>query len=467
MKAWVFLNLFNYLFIRGQCSTDITWPTDTEATIGSDVVLDCISPSAPPREWHHLPIGYSTPEISHRDGSCLNGYCARRYSRLSNTLGQYSLHIPNVSIEDAGIHRCVLRNKSQGGAELNILVKYPSKEQCSAQFPTDGVIGHNECMLKPDNIALFCSLNYVGNVVSYLEWIQTAGNNAKFYVANTTSRNATISTLMLADGQLQEATFLCRIRHLNSNMKSILQYSIPIKTIPLRLRRLTVHSELSLQQVNCSSNLPYECSYVWKHKDSEVSSSPTLNLISPKDGLYSCFATCDVRRKSWCTFKSYEVTYQQIAINNPPSETINIGYIVICILAVLVVVGIAIFICVICRRRIMTCVSTTATEEQQEDQAGSPATENLFSQPHQEKNEEEESDKLLEKSADEAPSGDGCGVRYDDENEANIAEVLDSLELKVNFKLRNANRDATVQILDKAEDEEETDTDTYETESEI
>lgn len=111
-----------FFALTGQCSKDATWPEDIVAIVGSDVVLKCISSSARPREWHHVPIGSSSVEISHRDGSCLNGYCDRGYSMVNNTAGEYSLLIRNVSIDDAGIHRCVL-GKDQRGAELNVVGK--------------------------------------------------------------------------------------------------------------------------------------------------------------------------------------------------------------------------------------------------------------------------------------------------------------------------------------------------------
>lgn len=108
--------------LTGQCSTDTTWPEDTVAIEGSVVVLKCLSSSGRPREWHHLPIDSSSVEISHRYGSCVNGYCERGYSMVNDAPGEYSLRIRNVSSDDAGIHWCVLTN-DQRGAELNVIGK--------------------------------------------------------------------------------------------------------------------------------------------------------------------------------------------------------------------------------------------------------------------------------------------------------------------------------------------------------
>lgn len=315
-----------FLFAHTGMGRIIVGPKDTEAVVGTQLVLHCqtdIKDSTNPVEWHFRANAYDAYVTLYKDMLILNGNKGKMKVDANAAMGRYDLVIFSVSINNAGAYIC-LDDNSQQKAEIIVFEQYPSDKSCSLSKPSDIILGMNQCNMEPDHIEISCRLQNRGNLKPRLEWFsgeQLISSNS------STTGGITTSTVLLRADTLHFPTFNCRVAYEN-NMTSMFNWTTTVSVTSTSNLTTVTKTGCSQTKTNCSALANFKCSSVWIDDSNKVVvNGSLLGLEDLPDGNYTCIATCSIR-ESPCSLVREQIVYTCDAKQKNMEDVIPISLVV-------------------------------------------------------------------------------------------------------------------------------------------
>lgn len=214
--------------------------------------------------------------------------------------GEFNLVIESAQGQDAGRYECQ-DDEGMGEKRSANIVVLEDELRCSSDAQVSGVVGPNDCGLRPDVVQLSCRVRFKGEVAPKLKWtvrngdpsdVISGGDSLCWTSANEHFCNMTLSVDRL---QLSETSFICETSRLVGQRQTNCTADRLKIMYAFDGKRVQVARSIG-GEVNCSANSSQPCLYSWSQvkNGEEVNISDNAMFVPQVAGLYRCLARCPI-----------------------------------------------------------------------------------------------------------------------------------------------------------------------------
>lgn len=292
-----------YLSFHQVISNLVIIPLDTEVHLNQSTYLNCTT-GHPSQEvaWYHYRAGDPYRRISVYDGGIMERAYRQRF-RIEGgqrATGEFNLVIESAQGQDAGRYECQ-DDEGMGEKRSANIVVLEDELRCSSDAQVSGVVGPNDCGLRPDVVQLSCRVRFKGEVAPKLKWtvrngdpsdVISGGDSLCWTSANEHFCNMTLSVDRL---QLSETSFICETSRLVGQRQTNCTADRLKIMYAFDGKRVQVARSIG-GEVNCSANSSQPCLYSWSQvkNGEEVNISDNAMFVPQVAGLYRCLARCPI-----------------------------------------------------------------------------------------------------------------------------------------------------------------------------